>query len=76
MTFWAALMSPDLAEIYAINSCEFSFSEGEGPIGQTLPPQWLGSDWQQSSSAEERSLGPFLQWLEPPEGDPAFSLRR
>ena len=36
MRFWAALMSPDLAEIYAIDSCEFSFSEGEGPIGQPL----------------------------------------
>ena len=37
-------MSPDLAEIYAIDSCQFSFIEGEGPIGQPLPPRWLGSD--------------------------------
>ena len=54
MTFWAALMSPDLAEIYAMDSREFSFSEGEGPIGQPRLPQWLGSETTMQSWEEPR----------------------
>jgi len=76
MVFWAALMSPDLAEILAIDSCAFGFSEGQEPIGQSLPPQWLGSDWQQSGFAQHHSLGPFSAWFEPSEGDPAFGPQR
>ncbi len=54
MIFWAALMSPDLSEIYAIDACEFSFSEGEGPIGQPRLPQWLGSETTMQSWEEPR----------------------